>query len=117
MTASDNRRAPRRRVETNIPVENAITDQVIGHVGNISSSGMMLISDHALVSDAIYQLRLTLPSRGQGTHIIEFGVHEQWSEAANVPGQHWTGFRIIAISESDALKLRTWVETPGGAYV
>lgn len=115
MTGSEHRRAPRRRVETAIPVENAISDQVIGHVGNISSSGMMLISDHPLTPDAIYQLRLTLPSRGHGAHTIEFGVHEQWGEAANVPGQHWTGFRIIAISESDAHKLHTWIEAPGGS--
>lgn len=114
MTDTDHRRAPRRHVDSTIAVENAISDQVIGHVGNISSSGMMLISDHPLTPDAIYQLRMTLPSRGQGSHTIEFGVHEQWGEAANVPGQHWTGFRIIAISESDAHKLRTWIESPGG---
>ncbi len=114
MSGTEHRRAPRRRVQTNIPVENAISDRVIGHVGNISSNGMMLISNHALTPDAIYQLRLTLPSRGKGSHTIEFGVHEQWGEAANVPGQHWTGFRIIAISESDAHKLSTWIESPGG---
>jgi hypothetical protein len=116
MSKSDNRRAPRRRVQTAIAVENAISDRLIGHVGNLSSTGMMLISDHPLTPDAIYQLRLTLPSRGQGDQTIEFGVHEQWGEAANVPGQHWTGFRIIAISESDAYKLRSWIDSPGGSY-
>lgn len=117
MSGADNRRARRRRVQTVIPVENAISDRQIGHVGNISSSGMMLISDHPLTPDGIYQLRMTLPSRGKGEQTIEFGVHEQWGEAANIPGQHWTGFRIIAISESDAHKLRSWIESPDGAFV
>ncbi|GAB3024915.1 PilZ domain-containing protein [Oleiagrimonas citrea] len=117
MNASEQRRAPRRRVGTAITVDNAISDERLGHIGNISSSGLMLISNKPLRADAIYQLRLTLPSRGQGEHTLEFGVHEQWSEAANVPGQYWTGFRIIAISESDALKLRKWIEAPGGEFV
>nr|MDA3913619.1 hypothetical protein [Oleiagrimonas sp.] len=54
-----------------------------------------------------------LPQRGGTSFTLEFGVHEQWSESASVPGQHWTGFRIIAISDADALKLKTWTEAPG----
>jgi hypothetical protein len=36
-------------------------------------------------------------------------VHEQWSEAANVPGQHWVGFRIIDIAVTDGTVLRDWL--------
>ncbi len=117
MSGSEHRRAPRRQVDMIIPVDNAISEQRIGHVGNLSSTGMLLISDQPLVADAIYQLRVSLPSRSGQGQTIEFGVHEQWSEAANIPGQHWTGFRIIAISEADGHKLRSWVETaPDSAH-
>ncbi len=33
-------------------------------------------------------------------------MHEQWSEEANVPGQHWVGFRIIDIAPSDSAVMR-----------
>lgn len=114
MSDSDHRRAPRRRVDSAIMVENAISEERMGHIGNISASGLMLISDRPLRSDAIYQIRLTLPSRGSGSHTLEFGVHEQWSEAASVPGQFWAGFRIIAMSDADTHKLTTWINAPGG---
>jgi hypothetical protein len=117
MNGSEQRRAPRRRVDTAIAVENAMNDQYMGHIGNISNSGLMLISDRPLHPDAIYQLRLTLPSRGTGAHTMEFGVHEQWSEDASVPGQIWTGFRIIAIAADDADRLKAWIDAPGAQFV
>jgi hypothetical protein len=42
-------------------------------------------------------------------HPVEVGVHEQWSEEANVPGQHWVGFRIIDIAPADSAMLRDWL--------
>ena len=48
---------------------------------------------------------------------LELGVHEQWSEAANVPGQYWSGFRIIDIGPDDYNVLYDWVMSPGGQLV
>ena len=38
-----------------------------------------------------------------------FPADEQWSEEANVPGQHWVGFRFIDIAPADAAVLRDWL--------
>ena len=48
---------------------------------------------------------------------LELGVHEQWCEAANVPGQYWSGFHIIDIGPEDYNVLYDWVMSPGGQLV
>lgn len=86
-----------------------MTGEVIGRLGNVSAEGLMLVSNRPLVEDGLYQLQFNLPDEHGRLHPIEAGVHEQWSEEANVPGQHWIGFRIIDIAPADAAVLRDWL--------
>ncbi len=104
----ENRRAPRRRVDQLVQVTNAMTDAVIGRVGNLSVDGLMLIADVPVVDDGLMQLRFTLPDE-QGT-TLEIGVHEQWTERGAIPGQYWAGFRIIDIDPGDLVALQRFVD-------
>jgi len=112
---NEQRSSQRKRAETTIQVSNAITGQWVGHIGNLSVDGMLLISDQRLPDDALFQFIFQLPDAAGGrARNLEIGVHEQWSEAANVPGQFWTGFRIIDISPEDYEILYDWVMSPQG---
>jgi len=114
---AEHRRSQRKRARNAIVVTNAISGQQIGHVGNLSIDGMLLISSRQLPEDALFQFNFQLPSGATAQmHQIEIGVHEQWSEAANVPGQFWTGFRIIDIGPEDYNVLYDWVMSPGGQF-
>ena len=112
--STEHRRSQRKRARHTIPVTNAITGQQIGHIGNLSIDGMLLISNRRLPEDALFQFTFQLPS-GATTqqHALEIGVHEQWCESAKVPGQFWTGFRIIDIGPEDYNVLYDWVNSPG----
>lgn len=110
------RRARRRSASDLIEVIDTMTEQPIGRIGNISESGMMLMTGLKLCDDALYQLRFTLDD-GLRSHPIEIGSHHLWSDDANVPGQYWAGFRFIDISPEDAAQLRAWIERPGGQFV
>ncbi len=84
----------------------------IGHLGNLSSTGMLLISAQAPRSEAIYQVSVSLPTSGRALvapQPIEAGIQEQWHEAAASPGQIWAGYRIVAISDADAARLESWL--------
>lgn len=112
------RRAKRRRAVETIEVVDTMTEQVVGRIGNVSETGMMMLATLHLMDDALFQFRFTLPDsvgRGRGRS-IEVGSHQLWSDAANVPGQFWAGFRFIDISPDDAAQLRAWIEQPGGQY-
>ena len=116
-TGTEYRRAKRKRASEAIDVIDTMSEQVVGRIGNISETGMMMLATTQLHDDALFQFRFTLPdgtTRGRG---IEIGSHQLWSDAANVPGQYWAGFRFIDISPDDAALLRAWIEQPGGQYV
>ena len=113
---NDYRRARRRKVG-NIEVTDTMTGRVIGHLSNLSETGMLLILGEALMSDALFQLRFTLPREDVPTRAVEVGAHELWSDEAAAPGQVWTGFRFIDVSPEDVAYIRDWVDAPGSDYV
>lgn len=105
----EHRRSPRKPPGVIIQVTNTLTGDVVGRLGNISAEGMMLVANKPVIDDALYQLQFHLPDEHGRLHPIEVGVHEQWSEEASVPGQHWVGFRFIDIAPGDGVVLRDWL--------
>jgi hypothetical protein len=116
-TGTEYRRSKRKRAVETIDVVDTMTEQVVGRIGNISETGMMLLATAPLLDDALFQFRFTLPDGSARGRSIEVGSHQLWSDAANVPGQFWAGFRFIDIAPEDAALLRAWIEQPGGQYV
>jgi hypothetical protein len=111
------RRAKRRKVEDRVEVLDTMTERVIGHLSDLSETGMLLILSQPLVSDALYQLRFKLRDVRGIDHAVEVGAHELWSDPAAAPGQVWTGFRFIDVAAADLLFLRSWVAAPGSQHV
>ena len=106
----EHRRSRRKKAQQAIQVTNSITAEAIGYVGNLSIDGMLLIANRALPDNALFQFSFELPGHpGAAARRIEIGVHEQWSEPANIPGQFWAGFRIIDIDPQDRVALGAWV--------
>ena len=110
------RRARRRKVSDTILVTNAMTDTVVGRIGNLSETGMLLIADASLNDDALYQLRFTLRDPAGNESTLEFGAHQLWQEDAGAPGLHWIGLRFIAIPDDQAERLQHWIHAPGGVF-
>ncbi|WP_374012177.1 PilZ domain-containing protein [Pseudoxanthomonas koreensis] len=102
------RRAPRRQAADSMPVVDVMTEEVIGHLGNLSESGMLLLASTALLEDALYQFRFHLGTRGHAPVLV--GAHLLWSGAANTPGQSWCGFRFLTISDEQREHIRKWVQ-------
>ncbi|KAF1705634.1 PilZ domain-containing protein [Pseudoxanthomonas suwonensis] len=100
------RRLPRRQVAGSVPVADVMGGQVVGHLGNLSEGGLLLLATQPLCEDALYQLEFAL----DGT-TIGVGAHLLWSAPANTPGQAWCGFRFLTISEVHRARVRAWVES------
>ena len=115
--SSEYRRAKRRKVEHGIEVLDTMTEQVVGHLSDLSETGMLLILHHPLVSDALFQMRFRLPVPQGRDRTIEVGSHELWSDQASAPGQVWCGLRFIDISAEDLAFVRSWVTAPGSQHV
>lgn len=110
------RRARRRRVEGTVLVTDAMLDAVIGRIGNLSETGMLLIATAPLADDALYQLRYSLPMPGGALLSIEAGMHAVWQDRSSGSGQAWVGLRVISLPEAQLQQLRAWLDAPGGCY-
>lgn len=108
--SQEHRRNKRRAVEHVAHVTNTMTGAVIGRIGNLSIDGLLIVANTPMRENALYQLSFAFPPNGVGTRTMEVGVHEQWTEAASVPGQYWTGFRIIDLAPADRTALKSWIE-------
>ncbi|GGJ98814.1 PilZ domain-containing protein [Luteimonas terricola] len=110
------RRARRRKAPDTILVVDAMTERVVGRIGNLSETGMLLMAGTPLVDDALYQFRFSLNADGGDEASIEIGAHLLWVDKASAPGQVWAGFRFIGTTEHQAGSLRAWIDAPGSRY-
>lgn len=108
---SDERRSTLRKAVTGpLDVVDSISGEIIGRIGNLSRTGMMLICHHPLRDGALYQLRFRLPNQQGIPTDVETGVHTMWTEQAATSGYQWSGVRIISISGAAAASLDHWLE-------
>ncbi|MDE1892891.1 MAG: PilZ domain-containing protein [Pseudomonadota bacterium] len=112
-TGQERRRANRKPVDFDATVIDTIAEQPFGRIGNLSATGMLLISATPPRQEAVYQLRLPLPESGGAQRRIDVGVQEQWHEQTASADVIWAGYRIIAISDPDAERLKEWLAQPG----
>ena len=110
--SNDSRRTQRRNVREQVMVLDTMSEQIIGRLGNISESGMLLVANAPLVEDALYQLRFEIPDSAGRSVVIDVGAHLIWVGSANTPGQSWAGLRFLTIEESQLAVLRQWVARP-----
>ena len=113
----ESRRSRRRRDEERVEVIDAMTDQLLGQLGNISDSGLLLLASAALHDDCLYQLRFSLADHSGQRVAFEIGAHLLWQNAAAAPGQAWMGFRFLSLEDGQLERLREWIDAPGATYV
>lgn len=115
--AENSRRSKRRRVDQRVEVLDAMTEQVVGQLGNISESGLLLLASAPLCEDCLYQLHFTLPDAFGHREPLDIGAHLLWVNNAAAPGQAWLGFRFLSIEDTGLERLRAWIDAPGANYV
>ena len=115
MTSPDTRRAPRRQVTELVPVTDRMAETVIGRLGNVSETGMLMLASVPMQDDALYQLQFTITGPQGQPLLIDVGVHLLWSEQTHAPGQAWVGFRFITLSREHRELLRAWIAQESSA--
>ncbi|RNF85883.1 PilZ domain-containing protein [Montanilutibacter psychrotolerans] len=104
------RRVHRHPIAELVPVTDTMTDHVVGQLGNLSETGMLLIANKALVDDALYQFRFNLSVPGEPITTIEAGAHVLWQEQESASGQTWIGLRFITLLDSQLTQLQRWLQ-------
>ena len=102
------RRQPRRAVSGRVEVFDTMRELAIGHLGNVSMGGMLLVANRALTEDGLYQLSFELPNTAGDRLSVEVGAHILWQEQANTPGYFWVGMRFLGLPPDTVRQLRAW---------
>ena len=103
------RRARRRKPSHKIDIIDSMTTQVVGQLGDLSETGMLLFANRPLTNDALYQFRFRLTDANNTSQTVEVGAHDLWTDDAAAPGQIWAGLRFIDVSPGDLGFIRRWV--------
>lgn len=109
---AEQRSASRKELSTIVEVFDAMTGDRVGHIGNISRSGMMIICQTEMGEDRLYQLQFTLPSNEtDGSREFNVGAQCLWCSEAESTGTYWSGFEVIDIADDEAEILEGLVVT------
>ncbi|MCD9088022.1 PilZ domain-containing protein [Stenotrophomonas sp. SY1] len=106
----ETRRAPRMQVPELVPVRDQMTESMIGRLGNISETGMLIIASGPLQEDALYQLQFGIPDGRGGQQLIDVGAHLLWRVPTHAPDQFWAGFRFLTLDATQREQLVRWIE-------
>lgn len=77
------------------------TGDVIGHLGNITPYGMMIISEEPLKIEIMYDLRIELPEELVEKANIEVDAESLWCVPDINPNFYNTGFRLFNIGTEE----------------
>ena len=95
------RRLSRKHLIFYLRVFDRKTDEVIGHLVDITTKGVMLISEKPLKANTIFQLRMTLPVETMGSKQLSFDAKSAWVKKDINPDFYITGFEIQSIKPND----------------
>lgn len=101
----EQRRSERKAPAGLVDIFDVVMGEAIGHLGNVSPEGLMLISNDVIAEGAIFQLQFSLSDLDGLRSDFSVGATCLWSMESN-SGSYWSGLQIIDMSDEDNDKLR-----------
>lgn len=97
-TMKEKRQVERTYLAFYLRVFDGAGSKVMGHLVNISSNGLMLLSDFPIPVNEDYKLRMRLPSELVKNGEILFNAVSRWCQNDINPEFYLTGFQLHDIS-------------------
>jgi hypothetical protein len=108
---SELRQLERHEITQLVSVFDTFSGETLGNLVNVSTGGLMLVSQQPIDSNRIYQVTLSLPEEVLEGIQIELVIDCLWSKQAGTQSAHWSGFCIVDASESDMNAFDSLVES------
>jgi hypothetical protein len=91
------RRIERHQLPYFLNVFNRFTDKPMGNLGNVSETGLMLISQLPLLVGAVFELQLKLPGIDGSVQLIDLDAKCLWCHEDATPGIYDSGFKLDVV--------------------
>lgn len=92
MNMLNQRSIQRHQLPYYLNVFNRFTDKPLGFIGNLSETGLMLISPYPMMTNARFDMRLKIPGQHGQLRFIDFSATCRWSREDVTPGSFDSGF-------------------------
>jgi hypothetical protein len=99
----EHRKSTRKIADEVLEVTDQITDMQIGRVVNISSDGLMILSEEPMLAGSVLKMNMTLPNGSD--KIVSFQAEVIWSSETTQPDSYWSGLHITEISPENVLEI------------
>ncbi|MDH4129969.1 MAG: hypothetical protein OEV44_14525 [Spirochaetota bacterium] len=93
-------RPKRRHLILYLQVYDNDTKDLLGHVANITSEGLMIINENPLETDKDYNLRMILPDKKGLPTYVTFLARALWSKQDINTTFYDTGFQLLNVDPS-----------------
>jgi hypothetical protein len=107
------RRLERRTISKSIKITDQMTGKAFGELINVTTEGLMIISDNEIETGSIFQLVLHLDEPMEEETTIELGADCLWCRKVENFTRYWGGFQIIDASEKAISQLDILIEILG----
>ena len=97
----EQRKLKRRHLIYYLRVYDTATNLLLGHVVDVTTEGLMLISEEQIIAGTIYNLKMVLPEDILQKPEIMFQVKSLWCKKDINPDFYATGLNIMKIDEND----------------
>lgn len=97
----EKRKVARKYLVFYLRVFDGLSTNVLGHVINLSSKGLMLLSDTAIPVNEDYRLRMKLPTEACERDEVIFSAISRWGKRDVNPDFFLTGFQIFDLAARD----------------
>ncbi|MCG8672118.1 MAG: PilZ domain-containing protein [Pseudomonadales bacterium] len=92
---TNQRKVDRRHLIYYLRVFNRDDNQLLGNLVDISTRGIMLVSDKPLAPNKRFHLRMVLPETLEGSREVEFEAETRWCQNDANKDFYDTGFELI----------------------
>ena len=109
----ERRRVKRKYLLFYTRIFDARTDQLLGHLIDITPRGAMVISERPLPAGAAYRLRLELSPELSAEPFIEFDARSVWCQPDINPRFYNTGFQVAGLTPDQVAIVQHIVDAYG----
>lgn len=107
------RKLERKELNHAIVILDTINGGVFGELVNVTTEGIMVMTDREIETQAIFQLALQLPEAIRGSNQIVIGADCLWCRRAENFYRYWAGFQIIDASEGALEQIEALIDLYG----
>jgi hypothetical protein len=109
----ERRKLKRRHLIYYLRVFNRLNDALVGHLVDITTEGVMLISEEPIEIDKDFTFRMALPTGMWGKDDIEFDAQSVWCKRDINPLFFVTGFKLSNIPAELVAIIESLIENFG----